>query len=154
MGTRIKASTIVGLALSISFAGAALADTGQLVKYTITDDTSVESSLTGKPGDPVNGRKVAIHRKKGNCLTCHVMPVPEKDFYGNIGPELTNVGSNLTEGELRLRLINSKIANEDTIMPSFYRNENFNRVLKKFKGKTILSAQEIEDVVAYLMTLK
>ena len=96
----------------------------------------------------------SINRKKGNCLACHQMPIPEQPFHGNIGPELVDVGANYSAGELRLRLVNSKVINEDTIMPAFYRNDGYNRVLKKFKGKTILSAQEVEDIIAYLLTLK
>ena len=124
------------------------------INYKITDDSSISSSLTGKTGDPVNGRKVVIHRKKGNCLACHVMPIKEQPYHGQVGPDLIGVASRYEEGEIRLLIVNAKKINEDTIMPAFYKNEGFNRIRKKFKGKTILSAQEVEDVVAYLMTLK
>ena len=124
------------------------------INYEITDYSSIPLSLTGKRGDPVNGRKVVIHRKKGNCLACHVMPIKEQPYHGQVGPELIGVASRYEEGEIRLLIVNAKKINEDTIMPAFYKNEGFNRIRKKFKGKTILSAQEVEDVVAYLMTLK
>ncbi|MDP6691919.1 MAG: sulfur oxidation c-type cytochrome SoxX [Alphaproteobacteria bacterium] len=125
-----------------------------LAKFEITDGESIAQSLTGQPGDPVKGRAVAIHRKKGNCLACHAMPAPEQQFHGNIGPDLAGVADRYSAGEIRLRLVDATIINEDTIMPAFYRNAGLHRVLKKFKGKTVLSAQEIEDVLAYLLTLK
>lgn len=125
-----------------------------MVKYQVTDGTSIEKSLTGKAGDPAKGRTLSFHRKKGNCLTCHVMPIPEQSFHGNLGPDLKGVASRYSAGELRLRLVDATVLNEDTIMPAFYRSAGLHRVLKKFKGKTVLSAQEIEDIVAYLMTLK
>ena len=152
MKITIAVSGIV-MAFIIGFVGSA-ADSAKLVKFEIKDGMSIEKSLTGKPGDEKNGRALSINRKKGNCLACHQMPIPEQPFHGNIGPELVDVGANYSAGELRLRLVNSKVINEDTIMPAFYRNDGYNRVLKKFKGKTILSAQEVEDIIAYLLTLK
>ena len=144
---------IVGLvaasALSTGGAGAE-----ELVKFAVKDGESIEQSLTGKPGNAESGRKLAIHRKKGNCLACHAMPVPEQPFHGNIAPDLAGAGSRYSEGELRLRIVNPKFANPDTIMPSFYKADGLHRVLKKFEGKTVLSAQEVEDIVAYLVTLK
>tara|TARA_A100000164_G_C21760925_1_gene701532 strand:- start:363 stop:842 length:480 start_codon:yes stop_codon:yes gene_type:complete len=129
-------------------------ETKNPINYKIVDDSSIPLSLTGNAGDPANGRKVAIHRKKGNCLACHVMPIEEQPFHGRVGPNLNGVAGRYTEGELRLLIVNAKKINEDTIMPAFYKNEGFNRIRKKFRGKTILSAQEVEDVVAYLMTME
>jgi sulfur-oxidizing protein SoxX len=105
-------------------------------------------------GDAVKGRKLAINRKKGNCLACHSMPIPEQQFHGETGPSLYGVGNRLSEGELRMQIVNSKVTNEDTMMPAFYRTFGYNSPLKKFVGKTILSTQEVEDIVAYLLTLK
>ncbi len=126
----------------------------ELVAYKITDEISIDESLTGKPGDPKRGREVAITRKQGNCLACHTLPIPEQPFQGQVGPDLSAVGSTLSEGEVRLRIVNPKVLNPDTFMPAFYRIDGFTRVAKKFKGKTILSAEQVEDLVAYLMTLK
>ena len=140
-------SILMGLALLGTMATGANAH-----DYTIVDDT-IPASLTGVPGDPVKGKKLAINRKKGNCLACHQMPIPEQQFHGEIGPDLTMVGSYLSEAEIRMRIVNPKVINPDTIMPAFHK-VSMNRVLKKFKGKTILGAQDIEDIVAYLMTLK
>lgn len=124
-----------------------------LVSYTITDEVAINHSLTGKAGDPVKGRELAINRKKGNCLACHSMPIAEQSFHGETAPSLYGVANRLTAGELRMQIVNSKVTNEDTMMPSFYRVWGYNRQKEKFIGKTILSAQEVEDVVAYLMTL-
>ena len=126
----------------------------KLVKYEIAGGERIDKSLTGQPGDPANGRKLAIDRKLGNCLACHVLPIAEQPFHGDVGPDLSETGGNLSEGELRLRVVDSKVLNPDTIMPAFYRNAGFERVLKNFQGKTMLSAQQVEDVVAYLMTLE
>ena len=147
---------IIGLALSmvIGLTVPASAGATKIVEYTVTDESSIEKSLTGVPGDAKKGRALAINRKRGNCLACHQMPINEQQFHGNIGPELEGVGDSYSAGELRLRIVNSKIINPDTIMPAFYKNAGYSRVLKKFKGKTILSAQEVEDIVAYLLTIK
>ncbi len=145
-------SAVAGGALTLCAAGPAAAE--ELAAFKVVDESSIPESLTGKPGDPVEGRKVAINRKQGNCLACHVLPIPEQSFHGEVGPDLSAVGSAYSEGEIRLRVVNPKIMNPDTIMPAFYRVDGFHRVLKKFDGKSILSAQQVEDVVAYLMTLK
>ena len=147
MTYRTILSTLAGTVLFSAFlANAHAAD------FTVVDNT-IPTSLTGKAGDPMAGKKTAINRKKGNCLACHVMPIPEEQFHGEIGPDLSDVGSNYTEAELRMRVVDAKMINPDTIMPAFLKVPQ-NRVLKKFQGKTILSAQEVEDIVAYLMTLK
>lgn len=119
------------------------------------EDGEVAASLTGVAGDPANGRKVAINRKQGNCLACHVnSDVAEQPFHGEVGPPLDGAASRWEEAQLRGILVNSKMTFEGSIMPSFYRSENGARTLKKFAGKTILSAQQVEDVLAYLKTLK
>ncbi len=146
--------TLTAVAVSLGLLLGASAQAEELVKFEIVGGESIDKSLTGQPGDPANGRKLAINRKLGICLACHVLPIPEQPFHGLIGPDLSESGSNLSEGEIRLRIVNSKVLNPDTIMPAFYRNDGFERVLKNFQGKTMLSAQQVEDVVAYVMTLK
>ena len=143
---------VVLAAASISLPANAAAE--ELVKFSIIDGQSVPASLTGKPGDPVKGREVAIHRQKGNCLACHTLPAPDQPYHGEVGPDLNGVASRLSEGEIRLRIVNPKYANPATIMPAFYRTEGLHRVAKNFQGKPMLTAEEVEDVVAYLMTLK
>ena len=125
-----------------------------VVKYKITDD-AIKASLTGKAGDAAKGKKLAVNRKKGNCLACHVISdLKDQPFHGDVGPSLDGVADRYSEGEIRLRIVNPKTSNEDTIMPAFYRTKGLFRLIKKFKGKTVLSAQEVEDLVAYMMTMK
>ena len=96
-----------------------------------------------------------MNRKLGNCLACHQnKDMPEQPFHGEVGPALDGVGSRWSEAELRGIVANSKEMFPDTIMPAFYRTDGFNRNLEKFEGKSILNAQQVEDVVAYLLTLK
>ncbi len=146
------AAGILAIAATVGIQSA-LADS-HIVKIKIEDD-AVKASLTGKAGDPAVGRKVATSRKKGNCLACHVITdLKEQPFHGNVGPPLDGVADRYTEAEIRLRIIDATVLNEDTIMPPFYKVDGLNRVNKKFKNKTVLSAQEVEDVLAYVMTLK
>ena len=119
-------------------------------------DAVIENSLTGQAGDPVAGRSIMINRKLGNCFACHMnSEITEQPFHGEVGPPLDGVAGRWSEAELRAILVNVKQAmNPDSIMPSFYSLELGVRVAEKFAGKTILQAQQVEDVLAYLMTLK
>ncbi len=132
--------------------GAAVAGTDGVAEYTVTN-YAIESPLAGLQGDAAEGRKIAIDRKKGNCLACHRMPIPEEADHGNIGPDLKGVSSRLTEAQLRLRVVDPKQINPETMMPAFHKTEGLHRVMKKFAGKPILTAQEVEHVIAYLKTL-
>lgn len=119
------------------------------------EEGEVAMSLTGVAGDPAKGRDVAMNRKLGNCLACHMNEdMADQSFHGEVGPPLDGAADRWTEAQLRGIVTNSKMMFEDTIMPSFYRVAGFNRTLDKFEGKTILDAQQVEDVVAYLLTLK
>ncbi|MDD9922189.1 MAG: sulfur oxidation c-type cytochrome SoxX [Boseongicola sp.] len=151
MGVHRVTGVVAGLALGLLISGSAGAK--ELIKYKIVDE-GIPKALTAKPGDPKAGRKAAINRKQGNCLACHKLPAPEQQFHGEVGPDLKGVAERLSEAEIRLRIVNPKVVNEETIMPSFYRNAGLHRVLKKWQGKTILSAQQVEDIVAYMKTLK
>jgi sulfur-oxidizing protein SoxX len=115
---------------------------------------SIEKSLTGTKGDAARGRAIVADRHVGLCLLCHSAPIPEEPFQGELAPDLKGVGARLSEGQLRLRIVDSSRVNPATIMPSYYRTEGFARVAPAFRGKTVLSEQQIEDVVAYLMTLR
>ena len=152
----IKLQLIGGLAAAAllgGFSWPSLAD--EPVSYEIVDDESIPASLTGAPGDPDKGRETFINRKLGNCLGCHAVTELEAEpFHGEVGPPLDGIGDIYDEGELRLRVVNAKITNPDTIMPGFYVTEGLNRVAEDFQGKTILSAEQVEDIVAYLLTLK
>ena len=151
---RPQTMTLTAIAVTLGLLLGASAQAEELVMFQVINGERIDKSLTGQPGDPASGRKIAVDRKLGNCLACHVLPIPEQPFHGEVGPDLSEVAGTLSEGEIRLRIVNSKIVNPDTIMPAFYRKDGFERVLKKFQGKTMLSAQQVEDVVAYLVTLK
>ena len=135
---------------------AGLASAGEVAPSAVMyDDGVVMKSLTGAAGDAANGAKVFANRKQGNCLACHENSLMKDAlFHGEVGPSLDGVGSRWEEAELRAIGANSKMVFEDTIMPAFYIDAGYNRPSDKFAGKSILTAQQVEDVVAYLMTLK
>ena len=115
---------------------------------------SIPQPLSGQPGDPARGRAIVANRTVGLCLLCHSGPIPEERFQGNLAPSLEGAGLRSTPDQLRLRLVDARRLNPDTIMPPYYRLDGLTRVAKNFQGKTIFTAQQIEDVVAYLATLK
>jgi len=123
------------------------------VPYKI-ENGAVAQSLTGVKGDPAKGRAIVVERQKGLCLLCHSGPFPEERFQGDLAPSLAGTGSRLSEGEIRLRMVDSTKVNEKTIMPPYYRSEGLERVAANYKAKTLLNAQEIEDVIAFLVSLK
>lgn len=116
---------------------------------------SIEEPLCGLTGDADRGREIAIDRGRGNCLACHALPAPEEDFHGQIGPPLYGVALRYSEAELRMRLVDAMQVNPMTIMPGYYRHPDKNHQLAaRYEGKTMLSGQQVEDLVAYLLTLK
>ena len=117
-------------------------------------NNTIPSPLTDQPGDATRGRRIVLDRERGDCAVCHAMPLPERQFHGTLGIPLDSVGGRSTAGELRLRLVDPKVLNPHTIMPAYYKRQGLFRVLDQYRGKPILTAQEIEDVVAYLLTLQ
>ncbi len=116
---------------------------------------AIEQPLCGLRGDPVRGRALAADSHGGNCLACHQMPIAEEPFHGTVGPPLDGVGGRYTAAQIRLRVVDEQLVNPWTIMPGFYRDPaEVNRVAGEFWGKTFLNAQQVEDLVAYLVTLK
>ena len=150
----MKLTTITFVA-GAALASFATAETVAPADVQFDEYGAVAASLTGVAGDAANGRKVFMNRKKGNCLACHVNDdMSEQSFHGEVGPELNGVADRWETAELRGIVVNAKKMFDGTIMPAFYRDAGFNRTLKKFDGKAILSAQEIEDLHAYISTLK
>jgi len=115
---------------------------------------SIPAPLTGAKGDPARGRAIVANRQVGLCLLCHSGPFPEERFQGNLAPDLAAVGARLSEGQIRLRIVDPAKLNPQSIMPAYYKSEGLARVAPAFRGKTILTAEQIEDVVAYLSSLK
>src|SRR3989442_8474395 len=111
-------------------------------------------SLTGAKGDPARGRAIVANRQVGLCLLCHSGPFPEERFQGNLAPDLTAVGARLSEGQIRQRIVDPTKVNPQSIMPAYYKSEGLVRVAPAYRGKTVLTAEQIEDVVAYLSSLK
>lgn len=150
-----KTGTLLAAVMALS-ASAALASSVVPPNEVVIEDGAVEASVTGSAGDSAEGRKVFADRKLGNCLACHaVSDQSEQLFHGEVGPPLDGVGDRWSEAELRAILINSKaVFSEATIMPGFYTLDVGADVRKDLVGKTILTAEQVEDVVAYLATLK
>ena len=131
----------------------AAATAAPLRDYEVVGD-AIPASLTGQPGDPVRGRAIVVNRQAGLCLLCHTGPFPEERFQGTLAPDLRGVGARWSEGQLRLRLVDSRRLNPDTIMPSYYRIDHLAQVGRAWQERPVLSAEEIEDVIAFLLTLR
>lgn len=119
----------------------------------MTDDT-IQQALTDQPGNANNGLAVFLDRERGHCLLCHQVASLDATFQGNIGPDLSHVGEQLSEAQLRLRLVDGTRLNPNTVMPAYFRIDELRQVGTDYRGKTVLTAQEVEDVIAYLQTLR
>ena len=117
-------------------------------------DDAIDAPLTAVPGDAARGRSIVVNRQLGLCLLCHSGPFAEERFQGNMAPDLSGAGARWSEGQLRLRLVDSRRLDPHSIMPAYGRSEGLTRVGKAWQGKPVLGAQQIEDVVAFLRTLK
>ena len=120
--------------------------------YAITGD-AIPQPLTTARGDATRGRALVVERSS-TCILCHNGPFPEQKFQGDLAPSLAGTGSRWSEGQLRLRLVDASSLNAATIMPSYYRVEGLTRIAPAWRGRPILSAEQIEDIVAYLVTLR
>ena len=141
---------VVLIAWAAALTPAANADA--LRAYTIVGD-GIPDSLTGRPGDAAHGRALVLDRTS-TCILCHSGPFPETRFQGDLAPNLAGAGSRWTTSQLRLRLVDASQLDPATIMPSFYRVDGLVRVGQNWRDRPILSAEQIEDIVAYLTTLR
>jgi sulfur-oxidizing protein SoxX len=143
--------------LGTAFAFAGLAGAGApaapAAAYQVVEG-AIPAPLGGHRGDAARGRGIVLNRQVGLCLLCHNGPFPEERFQGTIAPDLKGTGARWSEGQLRLRMVDPVRLNAGTIMPAYYRTEGLTRVAPAFQGKTVLTAEQIEDVVAFLATLR
>lgn len=120
--------------------------------YTVTGD-AIPAPLSTQPADPERGRAILVSRES-NCILCHAVPETGERFFGNMAPPLSGVGARLNAGQIRLRIVDPRRLNRESIMPAYYRIDGLTRVAETYRGKPILTANQIEDVIAYLQTLK
>jgi L-cysteine S-thiosulfotransferase len=147
-------AAVAGFAAAGADAGLACAQ--EVVGAVAVVGDAIPAPLTGAKayvGDAARGRAIVMNRQVGLCLLCHSGPFPEERFQGDVAPDLKGVGSRLSAGQLRLRIVDSGRVVAATIMPAYYRIEGLTRVAPAFQGKPVLSAEQIEDVVAFLTTL-
>ena len=149
-GVRIAA---IAFAAAIASALGGARGEEQLRPYIVVGD-AIPQSLTGAKGDVERGRSIVANRQVGLCLLCHSGPFPEEKFQGTLAPDLKGSGARWSEGQLRLRVVDASRLNPNTIMPPYYRVDGLMRVAPAFRGKPVLTAEQIEDVVAYLATLR
>lgn len=144
----------LSLAATVSSASAPVVDSSaEPAPFTIVDNVIAEP-LQGRIGDVSRGRAIVANRQIGLCLLCHAAPIREERFQSNLSVDLAGIGNRTSAGQLRMRLVDARKLNPATIMPSYYRVDNLTRVTPAQQGRTIFSAQQIEDVVAYLQTLR
>ena len=145
-----KVCSLVAVLLVLLLAAAPQARAARFVAV----GDAVPQPLTDTPGDPARGRAIVANRQLGLCLLCHTAPIPEERFQGNLAPELAGAGSRWTPAQLRLRIADARALNPQTIMPSYYHTEGLSRVPAALASANLLNAQQVEDVVAYLSTLR
>lgn len=153
----IIAAAVLGLSAILGVSGVAGAQ-GAAGAGAANGDAMVADampvSLTGAKGDPVRGRAIVVNRQLGLCLLCHSGPFEEERFQGDLAPDLRRAGSRFSEAQLRLRIVDSGQINPASIMPAYYRTEGLVRVAAAYRGKPVLNAKQIEDVVAFLAMLR
>jgi sulfur-oxidizing protein SoxX len=148
-----SAIIIAGTCLAIAAFALPFTTSAQGLRAYVVSGDAIADSLTGIPGDATRGRALVLDRIS-TCILCHSGPFPEAKFQGDLAPSLAGAGSRWSEGELRLRLVDASHLNPATIMPSYYRIEGLVRVGPAWRGRPILSAEQIEDIVAYLASLR
>ena len=143
----------LGAAPALAALAVTTATAEPLRPYAIEGD-AIPRSLTGHPGDAQRGESLVADRRASLCLLCHQAPLPEPHAQGTLAPDLKGVGSRLSAGQLRLRIVDMPLLTPSTIMPAYYRLAEHARIPVQWQGRPILTAQEIEDIVAFLVSLK
>lgn len=152
-GARMRGVAVAAAILGVAATPAASAADAGIASYVIIGD-AIADPLDGLVGDAARGRRLVTDRDKGNCLICHQVSVPNEPSQGDLAPTLDGVGKRLTAAQIRLRLVDQSRLNPATIMPPFHRIEGLVRVAGRYRGHPVFSPQDIEDVVAWLATLK
>ena len=151
---KLRTTTVAVTMLLVTGVAAAADRPGvPAIPYAVVGD-SVPQPLTNAPGDPVRGRAIVADRQVGLCLLCHSGPFPEEHFQGNLAPDLAGTGARWSDAQLRLRVVDARRVNSSTIMPPYYVAAEGRRVGAAWSGKPILDAQQVEDVIAFLVTLR
>lgn len=150
---RCSASAARAFALSAALCWLAWATPAQAMGYVVVGD-AIPQALGGLTGDAARGRALVADRREGLCLLCHSGPFPEERFQGDLSTSLAGAGSRWTAGQLRLRVVDAKHLNPDTLMPAYHRTQGLQRVAGPWQGRPLFSAQQVEDVVAFLATLR
>lgn len=146
MTLRLVGGALLAAIVSLATSTASFAQSRSVVE--------INEPLVNQSGDAVRGRAIVLSRQSGLCILCHSGPFPEERFQGNMAPDLGMSAQRLTASQLRARIVDASVFNPETIMPKYYSHTGLNRVASGYAGKTILTGQEIEDVVAFLMSLK
>ena len=149
----IDRSRLVAGAAALACMGGPAAAGSALVPYRV-ENGQIRAPLTAEAGDAARGKTAVLSRDGGNCFLCHAVPDAGETPLGNIGPPLAGVGKRLSAAQLRMRLVDSTRLNRATVMPAYYRIKGLRNVAPAYTGKPLLSAQQVEDVVAYLLTLR
>jgi len=145
---------VLGCAMSIWLAACQPDDAYQFASDVEVEGDAIVHSLEGKSGNAERGLTVFTDRDQGHCVLCHAIEGLDAEFQGDVGPPLTHLGERLTEGQIRMRIAGAQKIWPETVMPSYYRKHGLNRVGREYLGEPALSAQQIEDLVAYLSSLK
>lgn len=153
MQNRLPAIMTVALACAVLFSLRAASGGGALAAFTVAGDT-IPAALDGRAGDAARGLTLVSERRLGNCLICHSLSKSDEPFQGDIGPALDGVGGRLSAGQIRLRIVDASRLDPATPMPPYYRVDDLVNVASEYKGRPVLDAQQIEDIVTYLTTLK
>jgi sulfur-oxidizing protein SoxX len=147
----VRALALAALLLAAPFQAPGRA--AEIAAFAVTGD-AILLPLGGHAGDAARGEATVRDRETGNCLICHSIPVAAERFQGDLAPPLAGVGSRLTAGQIRLRLVDPTLLHPQAIMPAYHRVHGLLHVDPRYTGRPILTARDIEDVVAYLVTLK